>query len=311
MIQRLGFQALRLVAAASLVMIFAGGLTRAQDDRTGSPSAGNRPLYNIVFVISDQRSHRLFAGGDYALPAFDAIARRGVSFNNHYIASAMCSPSRASFLTGQPPQVHHVFDQMEYPYTPTLDPSLPNMGSVLKGLGYKTAYFGKFEMDKAILEPKPTVNYSQAVRPYGFDVFSAAGDIGSGPQSGFDNDLFIAGESVRWLRKNADDARRGGKPFFMVASFLNPHDIMYGNANIPGQPVVEKAVSPKARCRRCPQTRFTKKIGLLRFRPACRKSSPAPACRTRCWNTRRAGTAGPASFRRIEKTCGASSITTT
>jgi arylsulfatase A-like enzyme len=243
--QRLGFQVLRLVAAVSLVMIFGCGITRAQD-RPGSPSAGNKPLYNIVFVISDQRSYQLFAGGDYALPAFDAIARHGVSFNNHYIASAMCSPSRAAFLTGQPPQVNHVFDQMEYPYTPTLDPSLPNMGSVLKGLGYKTAYFGKFEMDKAILEPKPTINYSEAVQPYGFDVFSAAGDIGSGPQSGFDNDLFIAGESVRWLRQNANDARRGGKPFFMVASFVNPHDIMYGNANIPGEPVVEKAVTPKA-----------------------------------------------------------------
>jgi arylsulfatase A-like enzyme len=243
---RLGFQALRLVAAVSLVMIFGCGITRAQDDRPGSPSAANKPRYNIVFVISDQRSYRLFAGGDYALPAFDAIARHGVSFNNHYIASAMCSPSRAAFLTGQPPQVNHVFDQMEYPYTPTLDPSLPNMGSVLKGLGYKTAYFGKFEMDKAILEPKPTINYSKAVQPYGFDVFSAAGDIGSGPQSGFDNDLFIAGESVRWLRKNANDARRGGKPFFMVASFVNPHDIMYGNANIPGEPVVETAVTPKA-----------------------------------------------------------------
>jgi arylsulfatase A-like enzyme len=243
--QRLGFQVLRLVAAVSLVMIFGCGITRAQD-RPGSPSAGNKPLYNIVFVISDQRSYQLFAGGDYALPAFDAIARHGVSFNNHYIASAMCSPSRAAFLAGQPPQVNHVFDQMEYPYTPTLDPSLPNMGSVLKGLGYKTAYFGKFEMDKAILEPKPTINYSEAVQPYGFDVFSAAGDIGSGPQSGFDNDLFIAGESVRWLRQNANDARRGGKPFFMVASFVNPHDIMYGNANIPGEPVVEKAVTPKA-----------------------------------------------------------------
>lgn len=244
--QILGLQALRLVAAMSLAMLFGCGVAQAQADRPGSPSAGNKPLYNIVFVISDQRSHRLFAGGDYALPAFDAIARHGVSFNNHYIASAMCSPSRAAFLTGQPPQVNHVFDQMEYPYTPTLDPSLPNMGSVLKGLGYKTAYFGKFEMDKAILEPKPTINYSEAVQPYGFDVFSAAGDIGSGPQSGFDNDLFIAGEAVRWLRKNANDARRGGKPFFMVASFLNPHDIMYGNANIPGEPVVEKAVTPKA-----------------------------------------------------------------
>src|SRR4029077_7634849 len=55
------------------------------------------------------------------------------------------------------------------------DPNLPNMGSVLKSLGYKTAYFGKFEMDKSILETKPT---SGAIEPYGFDVFSAGGDIG-------------------------------------------------------------------------------------------------------------------------------------
>jgi len=244
--QRTFLQSLRLVAAASLALVVCCGLARAQEQQPGRPSDGDKRPYNIVFVISDQRSHRLFAEGGYALPAFEAIARHGVSFNNHYIASAMCSPSRAAFLTGQPPQVTHVFDQMEYSFTPSLDPGLPNMGSVLKGLGYSTAYFGKFEMDKAILTPKPTVNYSEAARAYGFDVFSAAGDIGSSPQSGFDNDMFIAGEAVRWLRKNADDARQGGKPFFMVASFLNPHDIMYGNANIPGQPVVEKAVSPKA-----------------------------------------------------------------
>ena len=205
-----------------------------------------KPPYNILFVISDQRSHRLFAEGEYSLPAIDAIASRGVSFNNHYVASAMCSPSRASFLTGQPPQVHHVFDQMEYAFTPTLDPKLPNMGSVLKGLGYRTAYFGKFEMDKSILQVKPTVNYSEAIEPYGFDVFNAGGDVGSSPQAGFDNDPFIAGEAVRWLRENAGDTRQGGKPFFMVASFVNPHDIMYGNANVPGEPAVEKAVSPKA-----------------------------------------------------------------
>jgi arylsulfatase A-like enzyme len=120
------------------------------------------------------------------------------------------------------------------------------MGSVLKSLGYKTAYFGKFEMDKSILETKPTINYSGAIEPYGFDVFSAGGDIGSSPQSGFDNDRYIAGETVRWLRENAGDARRGGKPFFMVVSFVNPHDIMYANANIPGQSAVEKAVSTKA-----------------------------------------------------------------
>jgi arylsulfatase A-like enzyme len=241
---RLNGCAVHLLGGLSLIMMFGGTAALAQEDRPARASA--EPPYNVIFVISDQRNHRLMGGSDYALPAFDAIAKHGVSFNNHYIASAMCSPSRAAFLTGRPPQVNHVFDQMEYPYTPTLNPDLPNMGSTLKGLGYKTAYFGKFEMDKAILKAEPTVNYTEAIKSYGFDVFNAGGDIGSSPQSGFDNDPFIAGESVRWLRENAQDRRRGGKPFFMVASFVNPHDIMYGDANVPGQPPVETAVSPKA-----------------------------------------------------------------
>jgi arylsulfatase len=72
----------------------------------------------------------------------------------------MCSPSRAAFLTGEPPQRNGIFDQMEYSYVPTLNPALPNMGSILKKLGYSTAYFGKFEMAKGILATKDTVNYS-------------------------------------------------------------------------------------------------------------------------------------------------------
>src|SRR6516164_5927434 len=101
-------------------------------------------------------------------------------------------------------------------------------------------------MDKKLLEDKPTVNYSTAARAYGFDVFSAGGDTNSAPDSGFHNDAFIAGEGVRWLRTNAREARRTGEPFFMVASFLNPHDIMYGNGNVPGQPPVQKPVVPEA-----------------------------------------------------------------
>src|SRR5262245_1169821 len=173
---------------------------------------------NIVFVITDQRADRLFAGADYSLPGLDTIAKHGVTFRNHYISSAMCTPSRASFLTGQPPQVTRVIDQMQYPFVTSLSPDLPNMGSALKALGYRTAYFGKFEMDKEILATKPTVNYSEVGKPYGFDVFSAGGDIGSDPQSGFDNDPFIVGEAVRWLRASVGEARRTGKPFFMVAS---------------------------------------------------------------------------------------------
>ena len=236
----------QLLIGVGLLLAFGGAGLKAQESRPTPSATTAAPPYNIVFVIVDQRAHRLLAGADYTLPAMDAIARHGVTFQNHYIASAMCSPSRAALLSGQPPQVNGVIDQMEYPYVTSLPPDLPNMGSVLKGLGYKAAFFGKFEMDKDLLDVKPTVNYSTAAKPYGFDVFSASGDIGSAPESGYHNDPFIAGESVRWLRENAAAARRTGQPFFMVSSFLNPHDVMYTDANVPGQPQVQIPVTPQA-----------------------------------------------------------------
>ncbi|MBV8198526.1 MAG: sulfatase-like hydrolase/transferase [Candidatus Eremiobacteraeota bacterium] len=213
--------------------------------RDSDPSAAKAP-YNIIFIVVDQQTHRLLAESEYTLPATDAIASHGVTFANHYIASAMCTASRAAFFTGRPPQSTRVIDQMQYAFSPTLDPSVPNIGSVLRDLGYKTAYFGKFELDKSILAVQPTVNYKRAIATYGFDEFSAGGDIGSAPRSGFENDPFIAGESVRWLRAASAESRRTGQPFFMVASFVNPHDIMFADANLPGQTPVQKAIAPMA-----------------------------------------------------------------
>ncbi len=202
--------------------------------------------YNIVFIVVDQRVDRLLAAAGYSLPAMDALASHGVTFRKHYISSAMCSASRASFLTGRTPHVTGVLDQMQYSYVRSLDPRMPNMGSVMKELGYETAYFGKFEMDKNILVAQPTINYSSAIQAYGFDVFSAGGDIGSEPYSGFNNDPFIAGETIRGLHGMGSEARRTGRPFFMVASLVNPHDVMYANANVSGQSPVQKPVVPYA-----------------------------------------------------------------
>jgi arylsulfatase len=242
MARNLRERCLQLLISLSLLL----NLGHAAAQTPQGQIATGKPPYNIVFIIVDQRTHRLLAGPDYSLPGVDAIARHGVRFENHFIASAMCSASRATFLTGRPPQYHHVIDQMQYSFVPTLDPKIPNVASVLKGLGYKTAYFGKFEMDKEHLSPKPTVNYTTTEQAYGIDVFNAGGDIGSDPLSGFDNDPLIAGESVSWLRAQALESRRTGQPFFMVASFVNPHDIMFGDGNIPGQPPVQKPIVPQA-----------------------------------------------------------------
>jgi arylsulfatase len=211
--------------------------------QTRAAPPADKPSRNIIFVICDQETYQLTARDDFKLPARQALMRHGVTFRNHYIASAMCSASRAAFLTGQPPQVTGVCDQMQYTYQTSLSLDRPNMGSVLKKLGYQTAYFGKFEMDKQLLQLRP-VNYNAALQPYGFDEFGATGDVPSGPWDGYANDYAIASDGVRWLRTNVPKSRRDGQPFFLVLSFLNPHDIMFADANVPGMAPVQKPGTP-------------------------------------------------------------------
>jgi len=240
--QRAVKPSLRAALAALFFLSTTFFSAQASPAQASSGSSSAQPPYNIIFIVSDQEADHLLYTGDFELPARAELKRRGVDFRNHYIASAMCTPSRAAFLSGQPPQVNGVFDQMELGFVPDLSPARPNMGWVLKSLGYETAYFGKFEMEKELLKVDPQVDYRAALQAYGFDYFNFDGDKFGAPDQGYHVDRYYSGEAVRWLRTNASHLRSKGKPFFMVVSFLNPHDIMYANANIPGQPVVQKAV---------------------------------------------------------------------
>ncbi len=204
----------------------------------------NASPYNIILIISDQEAYGLLPAHDYQLPARQTLANHGITFTNHYTAAAMCSPSRAVLLTGLPPQVNGVFDQMEYSFVPTLNPGLSTMGSVLKSLGYRTAFFGKFEMDKTLLENKANVNYSMLAKPYGFDVFNYNGDVGGTPLQGYNVDSFFVGEAIKWLRWQSIHQQNQNKPFFMVLSLLNPHDIMYGDANLPNTLQAQQPQAP-------------------------------------------------------------------
>ncbi|WP_319452479.1 MULTISPECIES: sulfatase-like hydrolase/transferase [unclassified Mycobacterium] len=211
----------------------------------GTPRPPNQPL-NIILIIRDQTRFDLPAAAGYTTPALDRLAQQGITFRNHYIASAMCTPSRAAFYSGHPPQVNGVFDQMETGWVPDLRLDQPNMGSMMKKLGYQTAFFGKWEMEADIIPPKPTVNYSEALQPYGFDVYQPDGDKPGAPNQGYDTDVYTASEGVRWLRGNVPRLRESNQPFFLVMSYLNPHDIMYADANVPGTPQVQQAISKDA-----------------------------------------------------------------
>jgi len=207
------------------------------------PASRNGPLdrrYNVILITTDEEAYHLRPAEGFAAPARAELQRRGTTFLNHYIGSAMCTPSRGVIYSGQPPQVNGVFDQMETGYVPSLRTDRPNMGAVFRQLGYHTAYFGKFELRRSIIVPNRDVNYSAALRAYGFESFAPDGDKVGAPDQGYDTDIYTAGEAVRWLRTHGQALNRKGIPWLLVVSFISPHDIMYADVNQPGQ-VVQKS----------------------------------------------------------------------
>ena len=226
-----------LTAATALTSVTA----QAQVMATTPPSSH---LLNVILIVRDQTRYDLPIAAGYDIPALDRLAQQGITFRNHYIASAMCTPSRAALWSGTPPQVNGVFDQTEMPWATSLRTDRPNMGSMMKRLGYRTAYYGKWEMNLDLIR-NPPANSSDALQPYGFDTYQPDGDKIGAPDQGYKTDTYTASESVRWLRGNVPKLRKSGQPFFLVVSFLNPHDIMYADSNVPGPPQEQVAGSPK------------------------------------------------------------------
>src|SRR5262249_14023634 len=130
------------VSSASFQYLYRGRATPPHGNEVTMNTQGNyQKPYNLVLVISDQESFTLQAPKSYELAARAELRRRGTSFERHYIASAMCTPSRGVMFSGQPPQVNGVFDQMQLGYVPSLPMDRPSMGTLMSALGYETAYF--------------------------------------------------------------------------------------------------------------------------------------------------------------------------
>src|SRR5262245_62690791 len=122
-------------------------LERAAAAGAGAALAGcgrERPRPNIVFIITDdQRWDCLSCAGHPYLktPNMDRIANEGVRFANAFVTDSLCSPSRASFLSGLYAHSHGVRNNFtEYP------DNLPSYPKALKAAGYTTAYVGKWHM---------------------------------------------------------------------------------------------------------------------------------------------------------------------
>jgi N-acetylglucosamine-6-sulfatase len=137
---------------------------------------------NIVFILADDhRWDYLSAKGHPFIqtPNIDRIAKEGILFDNAFVTTSLCSPSRASFLTGQYPQRHGVQNN----FTPW-DNNSVTFFEHLKQRGYNTAFIGKWHMPGGI----------PALR--GMDLFVTFDNVG-GQGAYFDTPYIVNGESLK------------------------------------------------------------------------------------------------------------------
>jgi arylsulfatase len=203
---------------------------------------------NILLLVTDEERQHIPHPAGYSLPARERMAERGVSFDNYYAASAMCSSSRSVIYTGQHVVHTEIYDNDNMPYVRPLDPEIGTVGTMLGAQGYYCTYQGKWHLSNAYLDPANPRSTVRDLEPYGFHEWNDWGDIDGGAWAGLRVDPVIAGQAVRWLRDRAG-AVAADQPWFMAVNFVNPHDIMSfdygGRSEVQLPPALAHAVVTK------------------------------------------------------------------
>lgn len=185
--------------------------------------AGNRKPMNIIFILADD--HRYDAMGfmnkikGLQTPGMDRMAREGVHIKNAFVSTALCSPSRASILTGQYAHTHTVVDNEA-----ALPSNLVFFPSYLKKGGYQTAFIGKWHMGNTDDQPQPGFDHwisFQGQGVYYNPTFNINGKRIKQPEGSYITDL-LTDYALEWLGKTNKN-----KPFFLYLSHKGVHAEFY------------------------------------------------------------------------------------
>jgi len=174
------------------------------------PAPQNK-LPNILFIMTDQQHAGMMscAGNKWLrTPALDSLAQEGIRFENAYCTNPVCVPSRTSMATGVMSCRLGATSNKDGMSIRTLPPEVDknSLGKILKKAGYDTFYGGKVHMCRPL----------------------APGNAGY-DQTHKDSRNELPVECVKFMK-----AKRN-KPFFAVASFINPHDICYAHIATEGK----------------------------------------------------------------------------
>src|SRR5262245_24745313 len=174
---------------------------------------------NIIFILTDDHRYDAlgFLKGQSFIetPNLDALARNGVHLKNAFVTTALCSPSRASILTGLYAHQHRVVDNNN-----PVSNELIFFSQYLQKAGYETAMIGKWHMGGEIDDPQPGFDYWVSFKGQGTYLPSANGLNVNGkhvPQKGYITDE-LTDYALDWLKD-----RKSGSPFMLYLSHKAVH----------------------------------------------------------------------------------------
>ena len=174
---------------------------------------------NIIYILADDHRYDFmgFMGKVAGLktPNLDRLARDGAHVRNAFVSTSLCSPSRASILTGQYAHKHRVVDNVS-PQTP----GLKFFPQYLQQAGYKTAFLGKWHMGNADDKAQPGFDYWLGFKGQGVyynPTFNINGKTVTHKDSSYTTDL-LTNYAVKWLG-SLDKT----KPFCLYLSHKGVH----------------------------------------------------------------------------------------
>ena len=204
----------------------------------------------LVILIDDLRYDEFGAGGHPYMktPHIDRLAAEGVMFERAFHTTPICSPNRASIMTGQYASRHGVIDNVA---RDAMSHRLPNYHLELKRLGYETAHIGKWHMGNDG-QPRPGYDHWVSFDGHGRIVNPRLNENGTYAQhSGYITDLLNA-MAVRFVeRKHAKpwslflahkavhpDAEQAADGTFSMVGYVaaERHRGLYGDAVFPKKP---------------------------------------------------------------------------
>jgi N-acetylglucosamine-6-sulfatase len=202
-------------------------------DTPASQARLNDPRPNIIVILTDDQPYHTV---DYMPAVKHQLMAGGITFENGFVTTPLCCPSRVSILTGEYVHNHKVYtDRMPMGGAPKFN-DISSVATWVNNAGYRTAYFGKYLNEYEALTPFGYV-------PPGWDVWdaflaknlTAHEDLGN-LQYYFNFSLSENGTPVEYPKSKANFSAdvitrkalsfirdQRDEPFFMMVGYYNPH----------------------------------------------------------------------------------------